>query len=991
MGLIRGRYEPVAVVGKGGQGEVLKARDRLHDRLVAVKVRGDLADGRLLSETRTLLDLSPHPSLPVMREDFFEDDRYYMVMDWIDGRSLQDMLADTGELSLEETTRYLAPVATALDHLHGHKPPIVHCDVKPANILVTQTGDVFLVDLGIASVVTAMGTEGYMAPEIVSGTPPTPAADVFSLAATAFALMCGSPPRPGLRPRWKSIPDDRVASIEMTLARALAFDPSRRHGTAFSLIEALKAEDRVPGNLRLSLSPFIGREKELEEVRQLLAMERLVTIMGAGGLGKTRLAEQVASVSRDSFPDGAWMVGLADVGSQGLVAQTIAATLGADVSAEKVEVALANFLATKKLLLVIDNCEHLVEECADLISSILSVCPGVHVLATSRSPLGIEGEVHWRIPTMSYPTESTGPQDLFGYESVQLFIDRARRVKPGFKITTKVASEIASICAHLEGMPLAVELAAARVKMMTPGEISERLKDRDDLLSTTKRSSPRLSSIRAAIDWSYEMLGKDEAAAFAWLSVFSGGFTVDAAKALSPDPSQVLTHLQLLNDQSLISGEESDGVTRYRMLETIRAYASERLRESGSAAEARSRHLEWFCALAERLEEELGGPIQHEVLDALETEHDNLRAALAHSLDVGSVVGLRLAASLWRFWEVRGHLAEGRRWVESLLKASSDATPHLRARALRAAGGLALRQGDLPAASRLLSQGEDLARAADDMPLVGAIVTSRAVAAGSQGNFSEERRLYEEALSIWRQLGHKRGQAVVLGNLGTLSYEQGDFEGAGRYFEESLTLRRELGDTHGIAASLNGLGLVSAERGDRSIANHFYAQAIAHWDSLGYSKGVAIAKGNMASLALVAGNTDEARSLYEQSIESLRDLDVPSELADSLHGLGDVIRMEGNIDKATDLYRESLSLRHSIGDRRGIAESLEALAISSVATKPDDAALMLATAADLRNSIGSPPSETRRADIEKARAQLDRDALPDLEKAIAAAMPSIRR
>lgn len=855
MALIRDRYELVALAGRGGQGEVWRAIDHQHKRSVAIKIRvlESHDRDRLLSEARVLLDLQPHIGLPLLREDFFDDTNYFLVMDWIEGTSLERLML-TG-IEHEIAMGYLMQVAETLDHLHSHVPPVIHQDVKPSNIVITADDRAILVDFGISGGHSLSGTPSYMAPEIATATPPTAASDVFSLAATAFHLFTKELPRPGARPDWTKIPK----ATEVALSRGLAFDPAGRPSSATELIGAMAAP-KVDNNLPLRASRFIGREQQILQLLDLTGKYRVLTIAGPGGMGKTRLAEELAGRVLEDFRDGVWIVELSPLRNGDLVAPT--AIFAAGITDEPDITKAIQRLARMDALIVLDNCEHLIDSCVELCTTLVSSSPNIKIITTSRAPISVEGEVTWRIPVLEQA------------ESLRLFVDRASRAKVGFKLDASNIDSVTNICNNLEGIPLAIELAAARVAMMSPSDISQRLSDRLGLLTETKRD--RRKSLRGTLDWSHDLLTEQEQTAFRRLAVFSGGFTLTAAEQVAETD---LDTIGALVDKSLITFGE-DGVDRYEMLETIRTYARERLDEAAEIDSVRAAHLDWLCILLEGLEPKLAGPDQKELLDQIEQEHDNIRDALHFALDSADTEGLRVIGALWRFWTVRGQATEGAHWTSRMLERFPDADHRALARAHRTAAGLALELGDYDVAQAHLEAAVTLTRHFDDQPFGAALLIALAVVAGSQGDLKTETRMYLETLEIWRSLDHQQGVATTLSNLGTSSYEQGEFAAARRYFQDSLTIRNELEDEHGVASSLNGLGLVSHAEHDYSGAEGFYERAMALWNTLGNKKGVGVATGNLAVTLAASGRTDAAKARFEECIMILREIDARSELAE---------------------------------------------------------------------------------------------------------------
>jgi predicted ATPase/class 3 adenylate cyclase len=618
----------------------------------------------------------------------------------------------------------------------------------------------------------------------------------------------------------------------------------------------LRSLSTHPNNLPQQLTSFIGREKELAEAETLLGRTRLLTLTGAGGCGKTRLAMQVAADLLESYPDGVWLVELGALADAGLVPQTVAAVLGLRESPGKsVTQTLTEHLKSRHLMLVLDNAEHLLAACAALADAVLRQCPQVVLLASSREGLGMSGELTFRVPSLSMPDpkRDATPEKLLPYESVRLFIERAQFHRPQFAVTHQNAPALASVCSRLDGIPLAIELAAARMRSMSVEEVNQRLDQRFRLLTGGSRTAlPRQQTLRSLIDWSYDLLNEAEQALLCRVSVSAGGWTLDAAEQVCSgegvDERAVLDLLTSLVDKSLVVAEERNGATRYRQLETVRQYARDRLLERGDEAQWQRRHLAHFLAMAEAAEPQLMGADQQAWLDRLETEHDNLRSALAWSAAAGGYAagGLRLAGALWRFWLVRGYLAEGRGWLSGPLAAApSGPAAAPRAMALHGAGAMAWQQGE----------------------------------------YSAARTLHEESLAIRRELGDRRGIAASLHSLGNVARKQGDFPSAQALCEESLAIRRELGDRWGIAASLGNLGNVAAEQGDYPAARALHAESLAVRRELGDRWGIGNSLNNMGNVAYDQGDYPSAQALYEESLTIRQELGNRWGIAWSLEGL----------------------------------------------------------------------------------------------------------
>ena len=672
----------------------------------------------------------------------------------------------------------------------------------------------------------------------------------------------------------------------------------------------IKSLSTHPNNLPQQLTSFIGREKEIVEIEALLARTRVLTLAGSGGSGKTRLGLQVAAESLAQYPDGAWFVELAPLSEPGLVAQTVASVLGLkEAAGQPITQTLTEHLKHKQLLLLLDNCEHLLDACATLADALVRQCPGVRILATSREVLGITGEQTYRVPSLSLPDrkQAPTPQSLSIYESVQLFLDRALLVRSDFQVTNQNAPALASLCYHLDGIPLAIELAAARVRSLSVEEIDGKLDQRFRLLTGGSLTAlPRQQTLRSLIDWSYDLLREPEKLFLQRFSVFAGGWTLAAAEEVCAgegiEHRDVLDLMTSLVDKSLVVPEQQDAETRCRLLETVRQYARERLVESGGGEAVRKRHRDYYLALAEEAEPKLKGAEQTAWLQRLEEEHENLRAGLAWSLaEAETGGGLRLCGALQRFWLMRGHLSEGRQWCTRVLcKAGAEERTRERANVLNAAGLLANYQADYPAARALL----------------------------------------EESLAIRRELGDRLGIAGSLHSLGTVDCDQGDYPAGRVLLEESLAIRRELGDRFGIAASLNNLGNVALYQGDCPAARALYEESLAIRRELGDRFSIAMSLGNLGNVALDRGDYPAARALHEESLAIRRELGERWGISYSLEGLAAVVASLRDSLRAARIWGATERLRAEIGtplppnERSGYDRCVAAARIAS----GDDAA-----------------------------------------------------
>jgi predicted ATPase/class 3 adenylate cyclase len=645
----------------------------------------------------------------------------------------------------------------------------------------------------------------------------------------------------------------------------------------------LRASGAAPHNLPRQLTSFVGRERQLDEVTRLLSATPLLTLTGSGGCGKTRLSLEVAAEVLNDYEHGVWLVELAALSEPALVLQAVASALGVrETPGRPLVSTLEDYLRYKHVLLVLDNCEHLVAACAELVEHLLRTCPSLRVLATSRDPLRIPGEVVWRVPSLSFPDQPRLPgiDVLMEYDAVRLLVERATAAEPTFALTPQNVPAVAATCRRLDGIPLAIELAAARVQVLSMEQIVDRLNDRFRLLTDVHRTAvPRHRTLEAAMEWGHDLLAGQERTLFRRLSVFAGGWTVEAVEAVCAggdvEDLDVLDLLAQLVLKSFVLKDEHEGQARYRFLETMRQYALGKLAASGEAGVFRTRHLDWYRRLGETAGAELVGAGQTGWLNKLETEHDNLRAALEWSLDGGEAeAGLRLAGAVWRFWFVRGYFAEGRRWLDALLEKSAAAPPMARATALRAAG-------------RLGGYG--------------------------QNDYYYGRRVYEESLAIWRELGDAQGIATLLGDLGILTFGRGDLDAARNLHEESLAIWRRLGNRWGAATSLNNLGRVVYRQGDLEGARSLFQESLATMREVGDQQDIAVALANLGFVALSAGDFPTARSFFEDGLAVQHEVRDKLRIAYFLLGYACLAAAQGQGERAARLFGAEEAVREELG------------------------------------------------------------------------------
>jgi predicted ATPase/DNA-binding XRE family transcriptional regulator len=643
-------------------------------------------------------------------------------------------------------------------------------------------------------------------------------------------------------------------------------------------------------NLPRELTTFVGRGEDLLELQRLAGRSPCLTLTGPGGVGKTRLALRLAHELLPRYPDGVWLIELASVTDPELVLQSIAEALGI---AERPTTPLADRvveqLASMRTLLVLDNCEHLVLSCAELVGKLLRLSSGLHVLVTSREPLRIPGETIWRVAPLVVPDSRDDLALAVESEAVRLFVDRAQACVPSFSLSSSNLGSVIAICQAMDGLPLAIELIAARLKLLSTNQLYERLHDSLRLLGGGSRTSPsRQRTLRAMLDWSYALLSNEERLLFERLSVFAGGWTLEAAEQVGSSgelqAEDVLDRLAQLVDASLVQSDPgADGASRYRFLQTVQQYGREKLntRSEQSTLDARRRHAVYFRDLVERSGQDLLGPQQAVEFERFELEHDNLRAALTWAVECDEMdLALRLAAALVRFWTVRCYFSEGRGWFDRLIGsgesvAQSDGTSNRDALAtvINGAGNFATMRGDYATAGDLLRQ----------------------------------------SLRLRRELGDQMGSARTLMNLGNVAYSQGDHTGATQLFEECLEIRRQLGDTRGTARVLNNLSVLARDSGHVEHMADLADEALVLSRQVGDQEGIALALVSLGVAAQLRQNLAEAMLLLKQSLSLFAELRHWREIAECIELLGGVYCHLGQVDRAGLLLGAAEVLIESVG------------------------------------------------------------------------------
>jgi predicted ATPase/transcriptional regulator with XRE-family HTH domain len=729
---------------------------------------------------------------------------------------------------------------------------------------------------------------------------------------------------------------DRLAHPTQDLPQ-IALIPARAsssQGVTFLLTQITPTSQTQPppssnppkSNLPSALTTFIGRERERGDITRQIAKHRLITLTGSGGVGKTRLALHVGEQVLADFPDGVWLVELAPLLDPVLVPHTTAMVIGLREEPQgSVIDMLSDYLREKQILLILDNCEHLLDACAQFADQLLKLCPRLKILATSREPLGILGEAMYPVPSLELPEMQMLLEKIRDCESVRLFEERAQLAQINFSLTIDNVSAVAKICTHLDGIPLAIELAAARIRTFSAEQIAARLDESFSLLTTGNRAAlPRHQTLKSAIDWSYDLLSATEQTIFQRLCVFVNGWTLESAKSICSDakiiPDLVLGLLTQLINKSIVITQEEQGKSRYRMLETVRQYAQEKLLASGEAETYYDAHLNFFLKLAEEAEPHLKGAEQVQWINRLEEELDNMRLALdrAISIDTNQEAALKLGSALWRFWQRSMRASEGRTYLARLLNQASKGDPSestAYARALTAACALAYFQSDYESAQAFRQRALDLFRKLDDTNGVADSLHGLGNIALSQGHYESARSMYEECLAIRQKLGQRESLSGTLGNLGLIAYNVGDYITAHSLEMESYDIFQEFGNKAGICFTLNMLGYIARRQGDLQAARRYHEESIA---------------------------------CYHQAADQWG-------LANALNGLAEVALAEGDLSAASSLCRESLNLYRESGAKEGIVYCFETMATIAIIRKlSNKSAALFSAAAALRNTIGLP-------------------------------------
>ena len=874
IGNVVGHYRVERLLGSGGMGVVYAARDLDLDRLVALKfVSSDVVDAQdqLRGEAQRASRLN-HPNVCTIHEVGASDGMTYFVMEHVSGQTLSALIAEH-PLPLENLLNYGSQIAEALAHAHAHG--LIHRDLKSGNVMVTPEGRVKVLDFGLAcpaptqrvSEVTQStrelsreepiaGTLPYMAPELLRAQPADARSDVWALGVVLYEMAVGRLPFEGktgfelsgaiLHQATPSLPDHLPVSLQGIIRRSLAKTAGERYayaGAAAAAIEAVRMEFvagwsdqhsrprsssavRIPGNLPVTRTNFVGRVEELAKLAREIESNRLVTLTGVGGSGKTRLALRIAEQLRSDFRDGVWWVDLAPLADDKRVEEAVASTFGILNPQRSPREALLEYLAERRLLLVLDNCEHLLAAIADLADAIHATSERVHVLATSREGLGVTGERILAVPSLSIPRgdaalDITAVADS---DAVRLFASRAAAVQPGFSVTPANASIVLDICRRLDGIPLAIELAAARARLLSVEQIRSRLEDRLALLSGRGRAIPRHQTLGTALQWSYDLLTPAEQRTLRFLSVFHGLWTLSAAAAVCGQNvagQEVLDLVWRLVEKSLVEVVQTEGVeAHYRLLEMVRQFAGDHLIAASEAPDARARHAEYYLGRFERAGADLVGPREVETVTALELEFDNLLAAFHYSStgNEGTERVLRATSQGWLFWVSRGRIAVGRGVLAAALQRAPGANTAgpAQALALMTSSMLARFAGDSTRALHDAERSVSLYEQADPDNHSG-LAFALFQRAGAAVSFTTERTVPRQDLERGVDLSKRADDYVMRGiclnMLSRLDLSDGNLDAAEARLVEALSTARMSQSPYLLILYLANLASVHADRG----------------------------------------------------------------------------------------------------------------------------------------------------------------------------------
>jgi predicted ATPase/DNA-binding SARP family transcriptional activator len=733
--------------------------------------------------------------------------------------------------------------------------------------------------------------------------------------------------------------------LREALARELHANPGPASERLYQNIVAMASEPTPAGevlhNFPVETSSFVGRDRELAELAVLLRGTRLLTLSGAGGCGKTRLATHVAASMPNPPAGGVWLVELAAISQAALVPQAVAAALRVrEQMGRPVLDTLAAHIGSRPLLIVLDNCEHLVGACAQLCEALLRACPCLVILATSREPLRVPGEVVWRIASLALPEDRIGGDvdAVSRSAAVRLFVDRAQAVQPGFRLTPHSASAVASVVFQLDGIPLAIELAAARLTVLTVEQISARLDNCFALLTGGSRTAlSRQQTLRATLDWSYALLSEPESRLFRLLAVFAGGFCLEAVEALSADDGSpakdLLDLLARLIDKSLVVSEPHGDEMRYRLLEPVRQYASELLQQAGETVQTRQRHAAWCRAFIEQARSQLWTSQHATTLMRLEREHDNLRAALDWLLSTPGMAleTAGLASALWQFWLLCGYLAEGLQRMRRVINAVPERS-HTRATALLCLVPFVNRHGDIPGVLTVVEECMAIFREVEDAHGYVQAASCFAIRRWMEGHNDDARTVLAGALATAQRAGLTGAQAVAVHGLATVAWWTGEHALAYELLERSLAGFRQAPDGRNVTIVFANMSVFELALPQDGVATLYTEETLGIYREVPVASAIGFVLANLGNVSRAQGNLPRARDWLSQSVEHFRTIQDPSGLSQALNQLGNLFRAAGQLSEAQLALEESLELRRALAERIGEGRSLNSLGVLALAS-----------------------------------------------------------
>lgn len=967
------RYKIESELGRGGMGVVYHAQDNLLNRAVAIKflnTEGVDIEGktRLLQEARAVAQLN-HPNIVSVYDVSENDGNPFIVMELVQG----DTLRKAEKPTLVNAIHMIQQICLSLDHAHNQG--IIHRDLKLENIVVTNTQTLKLMDFGLAHTPddaqitteegTLMGTVAYLAPELIHGQSASVQSDLYALGIILYELIVGHVPFQGNvgtvldgHMHGEITPPSNFANeipdwVDDLVLGLLSKLPEERPVSARAVLDILEQKITPPitapyqvvskshHNLPAQNTSFIGREKEIAEISKNILSQRLVTLTGIGGTGKTRLALQIASDAIKEFPDGVWFIELASITEPNMIPHAILSSMDIPEQTAQDDLQfLAEYLKNRKLLLVLDNCEHLIETCAKIAKQLIRDAANISIITTSREALGIQGELIWQVSSLSLPGTqlSSSSEEIAQFEAVQLFIERASLVQPKFQLTNKNASFVARICSRLDGIPLAIELAAARVRSMSVDDIAKRLEDRFRLLMGGNRSGlERHQTLRATITWSYNLLSEEEKHLLCNLSVFSGGWTLEAAEQVCGDKNSdldVLDTLTRLVEKSLVNLDES----RYRMLETTRQFALEKLLESEDGSVTHDKHAAYILELSRLGNKYYRGPDHLKWKERFEKEIDNFRTAIEWQIAAQNTeAALHLLGSEWG-WTIMSFEMDA--WFNKICTLPNiSAYPAPYAKALNFMG----------------------AQFRDSMDI------------------SKNRAYLEEAQEIWNKLGAdgEIGLAKALLLLGeiTLYNAEDNQKLAHSFFERGYALYQHHNDKHGIAWAILQFGNLAYQQGQHEEAEKQYTTSLTKFQEIGDQNGMAFAHAVLGDLMRVKGDYEQASNYWKKNLEIFREIHAHSAFIYPLTGLAWASLRKGEHEKAKNLFREALGLSKEYGNTPMVTFCIAGLAsVLGSTDKPQQAARLFNAVDTLRKKMGEwEPADQKDIDhyLEVAREQLD--------------------